>query len=245
MDSALITGAHSLRCLEDWQSQIAHNLANASTTGFQKNTFQIRSEGIRAMDRTQGSQETRTLIPMGQVMRPELRGEVKVTGNPYDLSIMGDGYFSVEGPDGLEMYTRDGEFHRSNEGILVNKMGHPLLSEGGPIEIPPEEGPFTVAPDGTVSQNGQTISRVSVYRFNNPELLERGNGSYIIDPENRGGVELMEDARVAQGQLEMSTVSPLSEMVSMIQVSRAYEMTQKFIQEDDARQRKAIETFTT
>ena len=244
MDSGLITGAYSLRNLEDWQSLIAHNLANSSTVGFQKNTFQVGAKPVREMERTKGVSEPQTLLPVGTAMRPQISGELKVTQNPYDLSIMGEGYFSVGGPEGQTLYTRDGEFHRNNEGILVNKMGYPLLAEGSPIELPPEEGPFTVARDGTVSQKGQAIGRISIYQFNNPELLQRGNGSFILDPDNEGGALLVENAEVIQGQLEMSTVSPMSEMVNMIQVSRAYEMTQKLIQENDDRLRKAIEAFS-
>jgi flagellar basal body rod protein FlgG len=243
MDTALISGAHSLKCLENWQTQIAHNLANASTAGFQKNTFEITSMRVPEIARTENGHESITYLPMGSTMRPNIHGEVKVSDNPYDLAIIGNGYFSVEGPGGMTLYTRDGEFHRNMDGILVSKMGYPLLSEGGTIEIRPEDGPFTVAPDGTVSQNGQVVDRIAVYDFANPEMLQRGNGSYILDPDNRGGVRLMEDGRIAQGQLEMSTVSPLTEMVTMIQVSRAYEMSQKFIQQDDDRYSKVIETF--
>ncbi|MFO7724822.1 MAG: flagellar hook-basal body protein [Oceanipulchritudo sp.] len=244
MDSGLITGAYSLRNLEDWQSLIAHNLANSSTVGFQKNTFQVNAEPVREMERTGGKTQPQTLLPVGTSMRPQIGGEMKTTQNPYDLSIMGEGYFSVRGPQGQVLYTRDGEFHRSSEGILVNKTGFPLLADGGPIELPPEEGPFTVARDGTISQNGEAIGRISVYRFDNPEDLQRGNGSFVLDPDNRGGARLAEDIEVIQGQLEMSSVSPMSEMVSMIQVSRAYEMTQKLIQENDDRLRKAIEAFS-
>ena len=49
---------------------------------------------------------------------------------------------------------------------------------------------------------------------------------------------------INQGQLEMSNVVPMREMISMIELSRAYEIAQKSIQSADERQDKAIQTFS-
>lgn len=244
MSIGLLTGASSMRVLEDWQSTIAHNLANASTPGFQKSSFQISGKRVRPVAETEGPTEARTVLPTGLAVRRFGMGEIKVTDNPYEMAIHGEGFFAVQGEGGQTLYTRDGEFHRSEEGVLVNKMGYPVLADGGIIELDPTEGPFTVSPDGTISQNGQAVTRMSVYRFQNPEILQRGNGSYFIDANNEGGVQPVEFPVIRQYQLEMSSVAPLMEMVSMMEVSRAYEITQKLIQEDDERVGKAIQTFT-
>ncbi len=42
------------------------------------------------------------------------------TGNPLDLMIEGDGFFQVEREDGSIAYTRDGTFHLSGDGYIVN-----------------------------------------------------------------------------------------------------------------------------
>ena len=42
----------------------------------------------------------------------------------------------------------------------------------------------------------------------------------------------------------MSNVVPMREMISMIELSRAYEIAQKSIQSADERQDKAIQTFS-
>ncbi|MEX0322946.1 MAG: flagellar hook-basal body protein [Puniceicoccaceae bacterium] len=243
MSIGLTTGANNLQTLEKWQATIAHNLANSSTPGFQKASFEVVGRSLRPVQSTEGTADARTLIPTGMATRPIGKGEIKITNNPYDMAIQGEGFFSVQGEGGQVMYTRDGEFHLNNEGTLVNKMGYPVMAGGGAIEVQKEEGPISVAPDGTVSQNGQAIERISVHRFNNPEMLH-GSGSYFIDPQNAAGVELIENPIVRQNQLEMSTVSPLREMVSMMEVSRAYEITQKLIEDDEERAQKAIQTFS-
>lgn len=233
-----------MQVLEDWQAMIAHNLANSSTTGYQKATFKVEGRAAGAVSRTSGTEQAQTMLPTGKAFRSFQPGEIRVTDNPYDFAIHGEGFFALQGEDGQILYTRDGEFHRNSEGVLVNKLGYPVLSEGGPIEIRSEEGPVTLSLDGTLSQNGQSIDNLGIYRFNDPDQLHRGNGSYFIDPDNAAGRELMENPSVRQNQLEMSTVAPLSEMVSMIQVSRAYELTQKMMEEDEDRVRQAVQTFT-
>lgn len=245
MSIALATGANKLQALENWQAVISHNLANSSTPGFQKANFEVIGRSFHRTEAPKDPAAVRALIPTGTARRPVGKGEIKITGNPYDMAIQGEGFFSVRGEGGQILYTRDGEFHLNNQGTLVNKMGYPVIAGGGTIDIQKDEGPITVAPDGTVSQNGQTIEKISVHRFTNPELLEYGSGSYFIDPDNKGGAELMETPTVMQNQIEMSTVVPLKEMVSMIEVSRAYEITQKLIKDDDDRVRKAIEAFST
>lgn len=244
MSIALTTGANHLQALENWQAMISHNLANSSTPGFQKGTFEIVGKTVREVQSTEDGATARSLIPTGVAVRPIGKGQIRVTDNPYDFAIQGDGFFAVQGEGGQLLYTRDGEFHINNEGTLVNKMGYPVMAGGGAIEVQKDEGPITVSSDGTVSQNGQAVERINVYRFNNPELLQYGSGSYLVDSNNLGGAQQVENPVVLQNHIEMSTVVPLKEMVSMIQVSRAYEITQKLIEDDEDRVKQAIQTFS-
>jgi len=245
MDSGLIAGAHSLKYLEDWQALTAHNLANTSTTGFQKAVFWVEGQSpLRTLDsQGKGLKAGDLMLPKGAAVRPQMQGQLKTTDNPLDFAIHGKGYFALQGPQEETLYTRDGEFHLDDEGILVNKMGYPVMADGGIIQISPDEGPFTMTGDGTISQNGEVLARMTVYHFEHPANLGQGNGSYLRDPEGSAGAFVVAGPTVANGELELSTVQPLSEMVNMIQVSRAYELTQKIIQESDDRQKSAIQTF--
>lgn len=231
--------------LEAWQSNVAHNLANAGTPGFKPSHFKVDGHEVQKVNRAQGVADPHAVFPLGGIIRSEQPGQIQITGNPYDLAIQGEGFFSVRGPEGQIMYTRDGGFHRNSEGVIVNKLGYPLLSEGAPIEILPDDGPFTVNRDGSISQDGQIVSQVSVYRMNNPSALPQNGGSYFVDVTGEAGIALMEDPTVHQGQLEMSAVSPIKEMVSMITLSRSFELAQKVIQEEDDRTGKMIDAFKT
>ena len=243
MSIGLYTGASQLQALEQWQSVTAHNLANSSMPGFQGSTFALEGVQPGAFDRTLGEGPRNSMI-RGSLQRSAMSGEVKVTNNPNDLAIQGEGYFSVRGDDGQVRYTRNGEFHPNAEGALVNVEGFPLLAGGGPVQLTAQDGPFTVSQDGTISQNGQQLGQISVFTFDNPEALSGFAGSSIIDPLGEALPRLLETPTINQGQLEMSNVSPMKEMISMIEISRAYEIAQKAIQQEDERQDKAIQTFS-
>lgn len=230
-----------MNLLENWQALISSNLANASTPGFQKSTFEISSTAPEASEETSSRHMP---LPVGSAQRVFSDGQIRTTGNPFDLSIRSGGFFGLTDDKGEQVFTKDGEFHLNNEGTIVNKMGWPLLAGGAPITIELQQGPITVATDGTISQKGQDVGRVSVYNFTNPQELDQGNGSYFFNPGNQAGMTEVEDPLVLQGQLMGSSVSPLTEMVSMIQVSRAYEISQKLIQENDQRRGTVIQTFS-
>ena len=55
-----------------------------------------------------------------------------------------------------------------------------------------------------------------------------------------GGQAQASTARIEQGTLEMSNVNVVSEMVEMINISRAYESNQKIIQTIDSTLEKAV-----
>jgi flagellar basal-body rod protein FlgF len=52
-----------------------------------------------------------------------------------------------------------------------------------------------------------------------------------------------EGATVMQGMLEDSNVQPVSEIARMIEVQRAYELGQKFLDAEDERVRGVIQTL--
>lgn len=243
MSIAITTGASQLSALEHWQAVAAHNLANSSMPGFQASTFAV--EGVRpgAFEEPNKGLPSSSLL-LGQAARSMSSGEVKITGNPNDLAIQGTGYFSVRDGAGEINYTRNGEFHVDAAGQLVNVNGFPLLAGGGPIQINVQDGPFSVSKDGTVSQNGQQLAQISVYTFDNPDALSGAIGSAMVDPARKAQPRLLATPIINQGQLEMSNVVPMREMISMIELSRAYEIAQKSIQSADERQDKAIQTFS-
>jgi len=230
---------------------IANNLANVSTAGFKKSRAEFQDllyETIRPAG-TPSSQDTQvpTGIQLGHGTRPSTvlkifsQGDLEHTKNELDLAIEGDGFFQIALPNGETAFTRDGGFKLDSEGRVVNADGFAMEPE---ISIPTDALSISVGMDGTVSvlQAGDTtpteVGTIELARFVNPAgLIAMGKNLYI--PSEASGDEMTGTAgenglgTLAQGFLEMSNVTVVEEMVSMITAQRAYEANSKSIQTAD------------
>jgi flagellar basal-body rod protein FlgF len=173
----------------------------------------------------------------------ELReGAFNLTNNPFDMALHGPGYFQVETPAGIR-YTRAGQFQPDSQGRLVNPEGLPLLDASGrPIALRQGETRVEILPNGSIrSENGE-VGRVGIVRFENEQALKPiGGGLYETDAEalpNDGKTE------VKQGMIESSNVQPVLEMTTMIEVLRRYQTTQKILETEHERERKAIDKLS-
>src|SRR5690606_8269497 len=116
--------------------------------------------------------------------------------------------------------------------------GYPLLGDGGPIVIEPEETSITIAADGTVLTSEGPKGRIRVVQFaDDAALTKQGRNLYASDE-----VPLPADnVRIRQGAVEGSNVEAVREMSRMIEVVRSYVSTSKLLGEADELQRRAIE----
>lgn len=230
---------------------IANNLANVSTAGFKKSRAEFQDllyETIRPAG-TPSSQDTQVPagIQLGHGTRPSTvlkifsQGDLEHTKNELDLAIEGDGFFQIALPSGETAFTRDGGFKLDSQGRIVNADGFAMEPE---ISIPTDTVSIAVGMDGTVSvlQAGETIptevGTIELARFVNPAgLIATGKNLYI--PSEASGAEMTGTAgedglgAISQGFLEMSNVTVVEEMVSMITAQRAYEANSKSIQTAD------------
>ncbi|MGN7868199.1 flagellar hook-basal body complex protein [Paracoccus sp. 22332] len=212
---------------------VANNIANANTTGFRREGV-IFAEHLSALDRhgdTLSMAHARgRMIDLGQ-------GVLTQTNGNYDLAIEGEGFFMVETPEGNRL-TRAGAFLPSAEGELMTAEGFRLLDEGmAPIIVPAGASGVAVGADGTLSANGVAFGKIGV--FTAPEeaqLTHQGGTSFTID----GQPEPVDDVRIRQGFLEESNVDSVFEITRMIEVQRAYELGQSFLDREDQRIRSAI-----
>jgi flagellar basal-body rod protein FlgF len=215
---------------------IANNIANANTTGYRAQGL-LFSEFIQRAGTDEG-----VSMAAGRVrLTSFLPGTMAQTGGQFDLAIEGDGFFMVETPNGQRL-TRAGAFSPSLDGTLVTPDGYPVLDAGGaPVFVPPGVNTFAVAEDGTISADGDPIGQLGLVVPNDPQSMER-EGSTLFNPVN--GFEPVEAPRIRQGFIEGSNVNPIQQIARMIEVQRAYEMGQNFLQREDERIRAAMESFT-
>ena len=215
---------------------LAHNIANLSTTGFRREGV-IFSEFVRRLDRG----EEPLSMAAGNARHTDLtQGALTRTGGTFDFAIEGDGFFRIETPQG-ERLTRAGHFILGPDSELLTPDGHRLLDgAGAAVFVPALAGSVTLAPDGTLSADGQPLAQIGVVRPEDPAQLRRVAGSLF---EVTGDTVPVPDARLHQGLLEDSNVDPITEMARLIAVQRAYELGQSFLTREDERVRAVVQTL--
>lgn len=217
-------------------AMVANNIANASTTGY-------RTEGLVFSEHVEALRGGNPSVSMATASVPRMddrQGALTQTGGTFDLAIEGPGYFLIGTPDGQRL-TRAGHFMPNGDGDLVTPEGHPVLDAGGaPLFVPQGVNSIGIAPDGTVSADGEPIGQVGLVIPDEDVGLVREGGTLF---RANGGIGPADNAFVLQGHLEESNVDPILEITRMIEVQRAYELGQSFLDKEDERIRGAIEAL--
>ncbi len=226
---------------------VANNLANVGTNGFKKQRAVFEDLASQQIIRPGGVTNEQSNIPSGV----QLGAGVRVAANPHlftqgsftetrsnlDLAINGNGFFQIQLPDGSTGYTRDGNFQRSAEGLMVTSTGLTLLPG---INIPEEAEDISIGKDGTVMVKlpGATdmteAGRITIANFINPTGLSGiGSNLFVATPASgapqEGNPSEEGLGSILQGQVENSNVNVAEEMVTMIETQRAYELNSKAI----------------
>ncbi|KZK77656.1 Flagellar basal-body rod protein FlgG [Pseudovibrio sp. W64] len=248
---ALHIAATGMKAQELNVEVISNNVANMRTTGYkrQRADFQdLLYENQRRMG-TETS-DAGTIVPNGvqigsgvrtaattRIMSP---GSVTQTGNEYDITIRGEGFFQIQRPDGTTGFTRDGSFARSQTGQLVTKDGY-TVQPG--ITIPDNARDLTINVQGLVQamdDNDQVLNlgQLEIARFTNKAGLEAiGDNLFLETPasgppqtDNPGNAGF---GNILQRHLESSNVDAVTELSNLISAQRAYEMNSKIIKAAD------------
>ncbi|MDH4392898.1 MAG: flagellar basal body rod protein FlgF [Aquabacterium sp.] len=217
------------------QDVLAHNLANASTTGFRAELTAFRAVPVLG----DGASTRVYAIETTPGYNPD-PGPVAATGRNLDVALRGNAWLSVQAADGTEAYTRAGALDVNTEGVLVTRNGLQVVGDGGPITIPPN-AQVLIGGDGmvtaTVGQGApQGVGRIKLVTPESP--MQRGTDGLFRSAE---GDDLPADATAGlqTEALEGSNVSPVESMVAMISAARQFEQQMKMLQTAQEREQSA------
>ncbi|MCP5206863.1 MAG: flagellar basal-body rod protein FlgF [Hahellaceae bacterium] len=234
MDKALYISMSGAK--QNMLSQQAHanNLANANTTGFKADYAQARSMPVFG-----DYYPTRAYAMSERPSSDFEQGSLIETGRELDIALKGDGWITVQSPDGGEAYSRDGGLNIDANGVLRTTSGLAIMGNGGPIVIPPADK-IEIGVDGTISivpagQGGETLAEIDRILLVNPDpdTLEKGVDGLIhlkpdADPAAADGA-----IRVESGFLESSNVNLVESLTEIMSLSRQYELQVKVMRTAD------------
>jgi flagellar basal-body rod protein FlgF len=217
---------------------ISNNLANVNTPGFKKDkmTFESLLAGAANPPAVPQGSTADPILQKENVYIDYAQGPVAQTGNIFDFSIDGDGFFVVNTPDG-KAYTRQGNFRLSADGTLVTVDGFPVMGQNGVIRV--QGSNVEVDAKGAVTVDGNLVGTVNVVDFPKPYNLEKAAGA-LFTPADPQVTPQAAKVEVRQGYLEGSNVESISEMVQMIETSRYFEACSKVIKGFDDIAAKAV-----
>jgi flagellar basal-body rod protein FlgF len=240
MDRLIYTAMTGANAAASRQAVLSNNLANASTNG-----FRAQLETYRAVPIQGEGASTRVFAVEATSGFSDKAGPSTRTGRNLDAMNVGNSWFAVQGLDGNEAYTRNGQFEINAEGTLVTGNGLTVLSNGGgPITLP-QGAEISIGNDGNVtakigSQPANGVGRIKLATPSADDPLKRGDDALF---HTVSGDPLPNDdtAQLQSGMLEGSNVNPIETMVGMIQTARQFEAQTRLMTTSEANDRSAAQ----
>jgi flagellar basal-body rod protein FlgF len=239
MDRMIYLSMAGAKATMQRQDVLANNLANSSTVGFRAELHAFRAVPV------QGSgASTRVYALESTPGYDDSAGVVANTGRNLDVAMRGNAWLAVQGLDGTEAYTRGGALDVSADGTLMTRNGLTVLGDGGPIQVP-ANSEVSIGADGTVSARGVNGKSTTVGRLKlvTPEApLERGTDGLFRAAD--GELPADQSARLQDGALEGSNVSPVETMVAMITAARQFEAQMRMVQTAESNEKAAAQLLS-
>jgi flagellar basal-body rod protein FlgF len=224
---AMSGGMRAMRMLD----VLSNNLANVNTTGFKgdRATFALHAPA-QAQGLDPNSAEAR-LAEAWNTLDGEAtdftQGNLGESGSPTHLALAGEGFFKLQGADGVITLTRDGSFVVDTEGMLAARGGQRVLdTSDAPIKI--DAGELLIDASGEVKVSGKRVADLAVVDVADRTGLSKLAGNRF---ELAAGQELIEgEGQVHQFALEGSNVQPVRALTELIAISRYYEAFSKSLE---------------
>ncbi len=216
------SGASGLIAQQSHLDVVANNMANTGTVGFkpQKANFQtLLYENVNgALPPISTGHGTR----IQQVTTNFKAANLQKTDYELDFALVDqDGFFAIETPDEEPKiyYTRAGNFQ--------------WLVDGETRTLVTGDGEFVLDADGSHIEIGEDEEiepgMIGVFDMPNPYgMMPVGGNKYALT-EASGEAEVVENLKPVQGYLESSKTDIATEMVRMIEASRAFSMNAKVV----------------
>jgi flagellar basal-body rod protein FlgF len=246
MDRLIYTAMTGATHTMQQQASLAQNLANVNTPGFRSTIDTFRSvplvgEGL----------PTRTFVVDSTSGTDFTPGVLQATGRTLDLAIDGKGWIAVEDGNGNEAYTRNGSLQVLPNGILQSRTGMNVVGDSGPITIPPDtvvtiakDGTISTVPSGTMAAQEVIVGRIKLTNPPENQMVRGEDGLFRTMDGKPADADVK--VTVVSGNLEGSNANMVESLVSMISLSRQFDMQMKMLTtaDDNAKQASGVLSVT-
>jgi len=222
---------------------VAGNIANSSTPGFKAERV-LFTDWIVRQRNIAGPLGGATLAYTQDrsTWRDMAQGTLSHTGNPFDLALTDDGYFTVATPAGTRL-TRSGRFGLMPDGTVADSDGNALLDASGKaVQLGAADTRISIAGDGTISSENGPIGRIAVVRPADPQKLQaEGSDRFSTDAPTTP----VATPKIVQGAIEESNVQPVVELTRMMTMLREFQFASQFVDGESGRTQNAIDKIMT
>ncbi|KXS45308.1 MULTISPECIES: flagellar basal-body rod protein FlgF [unclassified Candidatus Frackibacter] len=235
----MYTAASGMNAALKRTNTITNNLANANTTGYKKDEAVNKSFSEMLLRRLPDGKvigETGQGVKVDETSTDFSEGGLHKTDNPLDWAITGEGFFTVQTPQGIR-YTRNGNFTLNQNGQVVTQNGNLVLGQAGPLEALGED--VQLDNSNNLVVDGQIIDQIRIVTFaQNDGLVKEGNSLYRATPDV--GNQFIATGDIEQGYLESANVNVVESMTNMIEATRHYEANQRIVKTYDKSLEKTV-----
>ncbi|MDA1229939.1 MAG: flagellar hook basal-body protein [Planctomycetota bacterium] len=230
MIPGLYSAATAMDSTNRQQEIAAENLANLQMPGYRRRVLSHSSFDavLRPLQQTRDGVQSSKLLgtTSGDTRFDFTQGNIQETNVKLDVALNGDGFFTVQGPNG-PLYTRSGAFHVNPQGTIVNIDDLPVMGTNGPMTLPGNSSAqqVEIAVDGNIYAGDLQIGKLAITNFADKNLLQAEGASLFSAPP--GAVTTGSSAEVLQGRLEMANTSSVNELINIIAISRHRDAAQR------------------
>jgi flagellar basal-body rod protein FlgF len=244
MDRGLYVAMTGAKQIMQAQAVNNHNIANVNTIGFRADAVSFVSQPIYGV-----GYPTRVNAVASDAGTDFSSGVLQSTGRELDVAVTGKGYIAVRASDGQEAYTRAGDLRVSALGAVTTASGLPVLTEQGPLVIPPATN-VTIGNDGTVSVLPLGLAPIAIAQTDRIKLvkppeknLQKGDDGLL---RLKDGSKAPTDPSVTltSGMLESSNVNAAQSLINMIELQRLYEFQVKAMNSTDQNEQTAAQLMS-
>ncbi|KKB36544.1 flagellar hook-basal body protein [Bacillus thermotolerans] len=264
------TAASGMIAQQRRTEMLSNNMSNANTPGYKADQTSLRAFPemlLQRLDQVSVPGKQKVSLPsnvtigsvntgvyMQETMPGFSQGDLRETGLATDVALLdvnmpvnedtgqaGTVFFKVQGEDGVERYTRNGNFTVDAAGFLTAASGSYVLdSEGNRIQLNSDQ--VAISDTGEITAEGEPAGQLGVAFAENPYLLiKEGNGLFRLEdgelPDAVEGENMQ--FRMQQGFLEASTTDTTRTMTDMMSAYRVFEANQKVLTAYDRSMEKA------